>query len=106
MRLQKQKWKTQIADFMDELKPGCELWKVICELEKLSENANILYRPFKTLSPGERTKAMLAILFSEENDFLLVDEPTIILIKIPERLLRIIWSVRRGLYWFLMTEIY
>lgn len=54
-----------------ELKPGCELWKVICELEKLSENANILYRPFKTLSPGERTKAMLAILFSEENDFLL-----------------------------------
>lgn len=37
------KMENPIADFMDELKPGCELWKVICELEKLSENANILY---------------------------------------------------------------
>lgn len=71
-----EKMENPIAEFMDELKPSCELWKVICELEKLSENADILYRPFKTLSPGERTKAMLAILFSEENDFLLVDEPT------------------------------
>ena len=64
-----EKMENPIAEFMDELKPSCELWKVICELEKLSENADILYRPFKTLSPGERTKAMLAILFSEENDF-------------------------------------
>lgn len=65
-----------IADFMDDLKPGCELWRVICELEKLSESAEILYRPYCTLSPGERTKALLAILFSEENEFLLIDEPT------------------------------
>lgn len=71
-----EKMNVPIADFMDELKFGCELWKVICELEKLSECADILYRPFKTLSPGERTKVLLAILFSEENDFLLVDEPT------------------------------
>ena len=38
------KMENPIADFMDELKPGCELWKVICELEKLSENANILFQ--------------------------------------------------------------
>ena len=64
------------ADFMDELKAGCENWRVICELEELGETAEILYRPFHTLSPGERTKVLLAVLFSEENDFLLIDEPT------------------------------
>ena len=65
-----------VADFMEALKPGCELWRVICELEALSESPEILYRAFGTLSPGERTKALLAILFSEENEFLLIDEPT------------------------------
>lgn len=64
------------ADFMEELKPGCESWRAICELDELSESAEILYRPFGTLSPGERTKALLAILFSQENEFLLIDEPT------------------------------
>ena len=65
-----------IAEFMDDLKPGCEMWRVVCELEKLSENAEILYKPYHILSPGERTKALLAILFSQENEFLLIDEPT------------------------------
>ena len=64
------------ADFIEELKPNCELWRVICELDKLEVSAEILYRPLCTLSHGERTKVMLAILFSGENDFLLVDEPT------------------------------
>ncbi|MBD5471163.1 MAG: ABC-F type ribosomal protection protein [Lachnospiraceae bacterium] len=64
------------VDFYEELKPGCELWRIICELEKLQLEADVLYRPFQTLSHGERTKVMLAILFSGENDFLLVDEPT------------------------------
>lgn len=64
------------ADFMEDLKPGCELWRVICELDELSESADIMYRPFGSLSPGERTKLLLAILFSEENEFLLIDEPT------------------------------
>ena len=35
-----------------------------------------LYRPFKTLSHGERTRVMLAALFAGENEFLLIDEPT------------------------------
>lgn len=64
------------AEFADILKNQCELWRVICELEQLCEDAEILYRPFQTLSPGERTKVLLAILFSGENDFLLIDEPT------------------------------
>ncbi|MBQ4523712.1 MAG: ABC-F type ribosomal protection protein [Lachnospiraceae bacterium] len=65
-----------ISDFMEELKPGCEQWRVICELEKLKVAAEVLYRPFNTLSHGERTKVMLAVLFAGDNDFLLIDEPT------------------------------
>lgn len=64
------------ADFLEELKPDCEQWRVICELEKLKEDAEVLYRPFCTLSQGEQTKVLLAVLFSGENDFLLIDEPT------------------------------
>lgn len=64
------------AEWMEELKYGCESWRVVCELAELREDADVLYRPFRTLSPGERTKIMLAVLFSGENDFLLIDEPT------------------------------
>lgn len=67
---------TPAVQFVETLKYSCELWRVMCELEQLSENAEILYRPFHTLSPGERTKILLAVLFSGENDFLLIDEPT------------------------------
>ncbi len=68
--------KLTAAEFMEELKSGCEEWRVICELNGLNESAEILYRPFETLSPGERTKVLLAVLFSGENEFLLIDEPT------------------------------
>lgn len=64
------------ADFIEEIKTGCETWRVICELAQLEESAEILYRPYATLSHGERTKILLAVLFSGENDFLLIDEPT------------------------------
>ncbi len=64
------------ADLIEQMKPGCELWRVLCEMDKLEVDAEVLYRPFGTLSHGERTKVMLAVLFSGENDFLLVDEPT------------------------------
>ncbi len=64
------------AEFIEELKTGCEEWRVICELTQLGESAEILYRPYKTLSFGEQTKIMLAVLFSGENNFLLIDEPT------------------------------
>ena len=68
--------KLSAAEFAEELRKDCELWRVICELSQLDENADILYRPFETLSYGQRTKVLLAILFSGENDFLLIDEPT------------------------------
>jgi len=63
------------SEFMEQLKPGCEEWRIICELDKLNVSAEVLYRPFDSLSNGERTKVMLALLFSGENDFLLIDEP-------------------------------
>ncbi len=64
------------SEFVQELKPECEEWQVICELEKQKASAQLLYRPFESLSHGERTKVCLAILFSGNNDFLLIDEPT------------------------------
>lgn len=64
------------ADFFTILKSDSELWKVICELDRLQADTEILYRPFYTLSYGERTKVMLSVLFSGEHDFLLIDEPT------------------------------
>ncbi len=63
-------------ELLEQWKPGVESWRVMCELEPLSIDAKLLYRPFDTLSFGERTKIMLAALFSGENDFLLIDEPT------------------------------
>lgn len=74
--LTQEQFQMPAAEFMEDIKSQCELWRVICELEQLSVNSEILYRPFADLSPGERTKILLAILFSGENDFLLIDEPT------------------------------
>lgn len=64
------------SEFIGDIKHGCEEWRVICELGQLDETAELLYRPFRTLSHGERTKVLLAVLFSGENEFLLIDEPT------------------------------
>lgn len=64
------------AEFMEELKAGCEQWRVIRELEQLGHGPEILYRSFGGLSLGEQTKVLLAVLFSGEQDFLLIDEPT------------------------------
>lgn len=64
------------AELAERWKPFCEEWRVICELDRLGVDAEVLYRPFGTLSPGEQTKVMLAVLFAGENEFLLVDEPT------------------------------
>lgn len=63
-------------ELMEQWKPGVESWRVMCELSELDVDAELLYRPMRTLSFGERTKVMLAVLFAGENDFLLIDEPT------------------------------
>lgn len=60
----------------DEICPDYEYWKLSRELNYLEVNEEVLYRPFNTLSNGERTKVMIALLFIKENRFLLIDEPT------------------------------
>ena len=63
-------------DLLEKWKESVEGWRVLCELEQLELDPEVLYRPLRTLSFGERTKVMLAVLFAGENDFLLIDEPT------------------------------
>ncbi len=60
----------------EEVLPGYEPWRLNRELQYLETDPEILYRPFSTLSQGERTKVLLALLFIQENHFLLIDEPT------------------------------
>ncbi|MCR1843372.1 ribosomal protection-like ABC-F family protein [Murimonas intestini] len=63
-------------DVIETVCPGTELWRICTELAGLETDAGLLYRPYSSLSHGERTKVMLAVLFSRENYFLLIDEPT------------------------------
>lgn len=51
-------------------------WQLKEEFFKLKLKEEILYQPFNTLSNGEQTKVLLALLFLRENQFLLIDEPT------------------------------
>jgi lincosamide and streptogramin A transport system ATP-binding/permease protein len=53
-----------------------EQWQIEKEISLLDLSKEILYRAFETLSGGEQTKILLAILFLKENNFLLLDEPT------------------------------
>jgi len=56
--------------------PDGEEWKLFRELSLLNVDENLVYREFETLSKGEQTKILLAILFTREDGFLLIDEPT------------------------------
>lgn len=53
-----------------------EGWKLSREVSLLEMDDEVLMRPFETLSKGEQTKVLLAILFLKKNNFLLIDEPT------------------------------
>ena len=56
--------------------PRAEEWELLRETGLLGIDPEALYRPFETLSNGERTKALLAALFCGEERYLLIDEPT------------------------------
>ena len=69
--------KTQLAiDVVEEIYPDYQYWQLAKEMNLLQLEEEALYRPFGTLSNGEQTKLMLAVLFLRENNFLLIDEPT------------------------------
>lgn len=53
-----------------------DFWKIEVELEKLQVDPQVLDQQFSTLSPGEQTKVLLAVMFVDETGFQLLDEPT------------------------------
>ncbi len=56
---------------------GYVIDELICrEAGKLEVREGALERPFDTLSPGERVKLLLGVLFLRPEGFLLIDEPT------------------------------
>lgn len=61
---------------MQEVCPNAESWELMRELSYLDVDADVLWRPFETLSNGEQTKVLLAALFLNKGHFLLIDEPT------------------------------
>ena len=63
-------------NLLELLQPDFELWRLMKEMHPLEVGEEVLYRPFNTLSGGEQTKILLALLFAEEERFLLIDEPT------------------------------
>ena len=63
-------------DVVEQIHPEYEYWKIAREMNGLELDEEVLYRPYGTLSNGEQTKLQLAVLFSRENNFLLIDEPT------------------------------
>lgn len=52
-----------------------EDWKLFKEVNMLGLDTELLYRPFKTLSHGQRIKILFAIFFLKEEGVLLIDEP-------------------------------
>lgn len=63
-------------EIVEEIYPGYEFWELAREWSLLAGADDVWYRPFESLSNGEQTKMLLAVLFLKENNFLLIDEPT------------------------------
>ena len=63
-------------EIVEEVCKTDEIWDIYREFSMLRIDDDILYRPFESLSNGERTKVLLAAMFISENKFLLLDEPT------------------------------
>lgn len=65
-----------VSDIVEEIVPQAEMWQVQRNLNRLKMRDDALYCRYDTLSFGERTKTLLAILFTNPDGFLLIDEPT------------------------------
>ena len=63
-------------EVVEALLPETESWELYRELSALEMDPEVLFRPFSSLSNGEQTKLLLAVLFLRPNRFLLLDEPT------------------------------
>ena len=65
-----------VIELFKELTKDVEEWRLFRELNLLDIDESLIYREFETLSKGEQTKILLAVLFTNEKYFLLIDEPT------------------------------
>ena len=63
-------------EVLHSVNPEAQTWELIRELSLLGVSEDALERSFDTLSFGEQTKVLLAVLFVGESRFLLIDEPT------------------------------
>ena len=95
-KVEKENMNRSAFELMENWKTDVEDWRVLREFQPLEIDAECLYRPFGTLSFGERTKIMLAVLFSGENDFLLIDEPTNHLDKDAREIVKNYLRTKRG----------
>lgn len=68
--------KVNTVEVVEQIYPEYQYWQIARELNLLEVSEEVLYRPFETLSNGEQTKVLLAVMFLKENSFLLIDEPT------------------------------
>lgn len=73
---QKLQDKTQLTFYVLTELGNFEQWEIERELNLLGVDPDILWRPFDSLSGGEKTKVLLAQLFTDEQHFPLIDEPT------------------------------
>ena len=64
----------------------------------LGVDAEVLYRPFCTLSGGEQTKVLMAAPFLREGRFLLIDELINHLDLEPRRLISAYLQQKKGLH--------
>lgn len=53
-----------------------ELWELEREMNLIQLDPQVLWQPYHTLSGGEQTKILLALLFTQADFFPLIDEPT------------------------------
>ena len=79
-----------------DINPNYEYWQIAKEFNLLDVDEEILYRSFDSLSLGERSKVMLAALFTKENSFLLIDDPTNHLDEEGREKLREYLSLKKG----------
>lgn len=74
-----------------------EEWKFIRELNLLGLDLSVLDQPLSLLSPGERMKVLLGILFTKEDAFVLIDEPTNHLDSLGRKVVsEYLWQKRQG----------
>lgn len=70
------KYPEELTYYALETLTDFEQWRIEKEMNLLQIDPAVLWRPFNSLSGGEQTKVLLALLFADDTSFPLIDEPT------------------------------